>query len=129
MAWRADPRAIEHALHLLLVAERHSLGDRHAGQRQHLTQSRREDHQRLPQALDAVDARVLRELAHARQDGILVGEAVHLDVGRQVFARGGRQCRVVLVTEPDDPRPDLRETAREVGHLFGIPGRQHQHVH
>jgi hypothetical protein len=74
MVRRTDARRVEHLLHALLVAERHGLRDRHAGQPERLAEARRQDHVRLPQALDLLDPHVPGQALQRAEYGALVGQ-------------------------------------------------------
>ena len=107
------PAASSALLHDLLVAERDRLRDGHAGKAERLADLRGQDHPRLPEALDAVDADLARQpldLAHRRR---LVPERAHLQVMRDVLARDRRQHLLRLVAESDHPRADERQSAGE----------------
>jgi hypothetical protein len=58
MPGRTDPGCVDGLFHSFLVAERHSLLDRHAGHPERLADPRGKEHVRLPQALDLVDGGV-----------------------------------------------------------------------
>ena len=87
-------------------------------QPERLADPRRQDHVRLPQALDLVDRACRATPLQGLQHGALVGERDVLVV-RQRLPRGGRQRVRRLVTDADDPRSDPRQRAGEVGHLAG----------
>jgi hypothetical protein len=109
MARRADAVGVEAALHLLLVAERQRLVDRHAGRPDRLADARRRDHERLPERDHAVDPHVLGDLDRLGDELRLVREARSLHVGREVIARIRGESPLALVAEPDDAGARLRE--------------------
>jgi hypothetical protein len=80
--WRADARGVQHALHRLLVPERHRLLDGETGQAERLPDARRQHHVRLPEALHLVDRGVPRQPAQRLEDRALVSE-VHVLVMRE----------------------------------------------
>ena len=126
---RPDARGVEHPLHDLLVPERQRLLDGHAGQSEHLPDARREHHVRLPQALHPVDADPAGQLRHLGEDRVLVQPRAHLHVHREGGFRRLLERGLRLVAEPDDVGADLGQSAREVAHLPGEAGGEHQNVH
>ena len=129
MTRRADAGLVQHILHHLLVPERDRLGDGHPGQIQHLAHAGGEDHERLPETLDPVERRGAGVRANLLDDRFLVRERADLDVVRQTLPcdLGHRLER--LVSQPDDPGADLRQTAREVLDLRRVARRYHEDVH
>ena len=128
MPRRTDAGRVERLLHPFLVTERHGLVDGHAGQTERLADPRREDHVRLPQALDPVEAGVAGEAVEGAEHPALVGE-VDLLVVREPLARGRRQRRHRLVADTDDGGADRGEPAGEVRHLGWEAGGDHDDVH
>ena len=98
------------------------------GQPERLAEPRREDHVRLPQALDLVDADVLGQPAQRAEHRVLVGQRDVLVV-REGLPRGGRQRVRRLVADADDRGADRGEAAGEVGHLQRVARREHDDVH
>jgi hypothetical protein len=70
----ADASGVERSLHQLLVTEGQRLLHGHAGKPERLPHPSSQDHVRLPQTLDLVDAHVPRQAPQGREHRILVGQ-------------------------------------------------------
>ncbi len=87
---RAQARGAQDLLHQLLVTERERLRDRQPGQAELLAQPRGEQHVRLPQALDPVDAHLPGQVAHGGNHRVPRGQGADVLVVRQRFPRNMR---------------------------------------
>jgi hypothetical protein len=114
---------LDHSLlHDRLVAEADRRVGAHAGHAERLAHARREDHARLPQALDAVGPQAAAGGDDAADRVVLVEQAGHLQVVAEVTLHFFRQSVARRVADAVDLRADLGEAAREVFHLWRIVG-------
>ena len=94
-----------------------------------LPKLRREDHERLPKAFDAIESRLLVDGLDLPKDGVFVGEMGDLEVGAQALARELGERRLRLVTYSDGVCADAREPAGEKRHLRRKTRTHHEYVH
>ena len=109
---RAEARAIDELLHLLLVAKRHRLRHRQPGHVKLLTQPRGEHHVGLPEAFDPVDAHLASQLAHGRRDRFPGGQGTDRDVVRERLPRDGRDGGPAGRPRTSTPMTDAPAAAR-----------------
>jgi hypothetical protein len=128
VAWRPDTGGVQHLLHPLLVPERDGLRHAHPGQAERLADPGREDHVRLPEALDLLDRGMAGQAVQRAEHGTLVGEGDVLVVGERGAGLDRQRVRR-LVADADHGGPDGGQRPREVGHLQRVAGADHDDVH
>ena len=119
----------QHALHLDLVAQRRRLGHRRPRHAQALAQLGRQDHARLPQALDLVRPAPAEPVLDGGHGRLLIPQALDGQVPRQRPPRLLRQRLLGLIAHAPHTRAHLRQPAHKERHLGRIAGREEEDVH
>ena len=90
---------------------------------------RREDHERLPEAFDAIESGFLVDGLDLPEDGIFFGERGDLEVSAEALARELGERRLRLITDSDGVCADASEPAREKRHLRRKTWTHHEYIH
>ena len=116
-------------LHELLVSKAQHGVAGHAPQTHGVANPPRQEHQRLPQSFDPIDAFAAQGRLEGPCAGLLVGVARQANVGEQ-STPGVRWQRLDRhVAGADDGRANLRQAAREALHLLREARRQENDLH